>query len=122
MSDPKLYSVEEAGKILGIEARILEYWEEIQLIPQSRRNSLGHSVYSAVDIMLIGRMRELEIIGLPEATGGVDDTSEAVEYGWSDGHTGLPGYIPYDPPPPPSSGGLLQAGLGGDVDEDDNPR
>lgn len=57
------YSVSEAVRLIGVESHVLRYWEEELHVPVGR-SAQGHRMYSAHDIELFQRTKELKECGI----------------------------------------------------------
>lgn len=61
--EEKEYSVSEAVRLVGVESHVLRYWEEELHVPVGR-STQGHRMYSAHDIELFQRTKELKDCGI----------------------------------------------------------
>ena len=61
------WSIGELATACGVTVRTLHYYDEIGLLPASRRTASGHRRYTGQDVRRLYRIRTLQMLGLPLA-------------------------------------------------------
>lgn len=71
----RTWSVGELAGSAGLTVRTLHYYDEIGLLPPSRRDGAGHRRYTSADVRRLHRIVALRGLGmsLPEIAGVIDD-------------------------------------------------
>ena len=55
----KTFSIFEVSELLGVPPHVLRYWEGEFSLPETHRDDAGRRIYSAQDVALVRRIKEL---------------------------------------------------------------
>ncbi len=73
-------SIGQASRASGVSAKMIRYYESIELIPPSARRESGYRDYGAADVHRLGFVRRARDLGFP-----IEQIRDLLRL-WSDGH------------------------------------